>query len=91
MPRFRKRHKLGFQLNNVPQTKGEIKFENEFIPPSILRLDEETRKVVGNPKSLSKGVEMVSRANVPKLLRPISSSKGAHVAGMTQAEMQRQQ
>ena len=89
MPKFRKGHKLGFQLNNVPKNKGEKKCENEFIPPPILRLDEETKDVVENPPSLSEGVEMISRTNFPKLLRPISSSKGANVAGMTNAEMQR--
>jgi hypothetical protein len=72
----------------VPKNKGEKKL-NDFIPPPILRLDEETKAVVENPPSLLEGVEMVPRAKFPKLLRLNRSSKGAQAEGMTQAEMQR--
>jgi hypothetical protein len=89
MPRFRKGHKLGFQLNNVPKNKGVKKPENDFIPPPILRLDEEMKEAVESPPSLSEGVAMISRVDFPKLLRPTMASKGKHATGLTQSEMQR--
>lgn len=55
MPRFKKGNTVGFQLNNVPKNKGEKSCENDFIPPPILRLDEETKAVVENPPSLLEG------------------------------------
>ena len=88
MPKLKKGHKLGFQLQNMPKNKSEKKCKNDFILPSVLRLDEEMKWRVENPASLSEGVEMISRTNYSKLLRPDGSSKGVPAAGMTQAEMQ---
>ena len=47
MPKLKKGHKLGFQLNNMPQNKSEKKCKNDFILPPILRLDEEVKWISG--------------------------------------------